>query len=662
MTLNWEDVWEDIREQYSVKGQPLKKVMDLMNQNHDFNASERAYRLKLKEWGLKKRKLSNKKPQAERAKFSSTKKTRISLSTTPRAFSPIESDATGGSPTMQTLAESNHEHGPSDPAVEHNGNNPEHQIYQQLDDLSHAICNGSLAEVQHILGSIPDQSFLTREVPRECYRSQERSHQWPSGHVLHIAAAKSSVDMMQLLLKYGADIHATSSLNEYRPLHFAVQYGKPLNVEALIRSGADVNLTSRGCCSPLHIAVVNATHPSIVRILLDHGAEVNETLLNSVLSTRSRDWPQTRTATTKIVKMLLEKGALLSDPGKVQTAFEKFLEPWIPSHFWYDDINEDEKWCFSFFLSAGVCVQTATKLTSCRQSGGKSLAHTLLFHTPGSDLAGMLIEKTSLGVGESGPFILHTVLESCSRKTVDQSDIPAAEMIKILLERGVDPNLTRDGFTPITRLLTKKTDLDVRACLCALFVRADPIRDQLGHVPVFEAIRNFEDPLRLALAEMFIPKSYFWPSSLWPISESWTHYTSEDFKKLLFRYLPTDVQAHFLKAIINVSTTKALKLYTTATGESQPSLILDALKVRKEFDLPAFQFPQEYVEKLLTPTTETFLPRVLPDRYPTPRVEQREPMPWPPRQSNVQTPTSSANVWGINRFRDSPALFDYSTS
>jgi hypothetical protein len=39
MTLNWEDVWEDIREQYSVKGQPLKKVMDLMNHNHGFNAS-----------------------------------------------------------------------------------------------------------------------------------------------------------------------------------------------------------------------------------------------------------------------------------------------------------------------------------------------------------------------------------------------------------------------------------------------------------------------------------------------------------------------------------------------------------------------------------------------------------------------------------------------
>ncbi|OCL14244.1 hypothetical protein AOQ84DRAFT_45993 [Glonium stellatum] len=666
MTLNWEDVWEDIREQYSVKGQPLKKVMDLMNQNHSFNASERAYRLKLNEWGLKKRKLSNKPPQAKRVKFGGTETTRISLSTASRDFSPLESDETGCSPTQ--TAESDHEHSPSDFAVEHNRKNSEHQIYKQLDDLSHAICNGCLAEVQHILDSIPDQSILNQEVPRECYRprdrsrerSRDRSHQWPSGPVLHIAAGRSSVDVIQLLLKHGADIHATSFQDKYRPLHLAVLNGKPLNVEALICSGTDVNLTSKDCCSPLHLAIKNATYPSIVRILLDHGAEVNETLLSSILSTRSSNWPRARTATTKIIKMLLEKGALLSDPREAQTAFENFLEPWILSYFWYDDIDEDEKWCFAFFLSRGICVQNATKLTSCTQAGGKSLAHILLFHTPGSGLARMLIERTSLGVGETGPFILHTILESCPRKTVDHSDMPAAEMIKILLERGVDPNLTRDGFTPITRLLTKKTDLDVRACLCALFVRADPIRDHHGHVPVFEAIRNFEDPLRLTLAEMFLPKSYFWPSSLWPISESWTHYTSEDFKKSLFRYLPTDVQAHFLKAIINVSTTKALKMYTAAAGESSPSLIFDALKVRKDFDLPPFQFSQEYVEKLLSPTTQLYLPRVLPDRYSEPCIDQRESLVWHSRQSNIQTPTSSANGWRtVHRFVDPPALYNY---
>ena len=92
---------------------------------------------------------------------------------------------------------------------------------------------------------------------------------------------------IEALLKSGADIHETDK-NGVTPLHFAVRFRSPAAVEALLRHGANANQAcKRSGSTPLHRAVTWTGAPQtagkqneakeIIKLLLKFGADPQAT-------------------------------------------------------------------------------------------------------------------------------------------------------------------------------------------------------------------------------------------------------------------------------------------------------------------------------------------------------------------------------------------------
>jgi ankyrin repeat protein len=99
------------------------------------------------------------------------------------------------------------------------------------------------------------------------------------------AAAEGHTEVVELLIKAGADIHATLPDSGFTPLFFAAREGRAEVVRALLKAGADVNeamqprkpsgkAPSKGT-SALILAVENG-HFELAVALLDAGADPND--------------------------------------------------------------------------------------------------------------------------------------------------------------------------------------------------------------------------------------------------------------------------------------------------------------------------------------------------------------------------------------------------
>ncbi len=120
---------------------------------------------------------------------------------------------------------------------------------------------------------------------------------------LHYAFYKKSKEMAALLLDNGAHINCRNVWGN-TPFYRAVRSGYMEGIQFLIQRGADINLPSASGKSPLHAAVGRAD-VTIVDLLLKHGADIN-----------SRDtWKQTplfiaaSTKAVELVKLLTANGA-----------------------------------------------------------------------------------------------------------------------------------------------------------------------------------------------------------------------------------------------------------------------------------------------------------------------------------------------------------------
>lgn len=84
---------------------------------------------------------------------------------------------------------------------------------------------------------------------------------------LHIAAAHGREDIVQLLLKHGADIEARSD-GGWTPLHNACDKGAVEIVRLLLQAGAKINAQLLNGVTPLHLAA-QAGHREVVECLLE---------------------------------------------------------------------------------------------------------------------------------------------------------------------------------------------------------------------------------------------------------------------------------------------------------------------------------------------------------------------------------------------------------
>lgn len=91
---------------------------------------------------------------------------------------------------------------------------------------------------------------------------------------LHWAAFRDDLEMIKLLLAAHANVHAATRDGAITPLLLACTNGDPQAVEALLKAGANPNSVNANGTTALMLAAA-AGNGDTVRVLLDHGAEVN---------------------------------------------------------------------------------------------------------------------------------------------------------------------------------------------------------------------------------------------------------------------------------------------------------------------------------------------------------------------------------------------------
>ncbi|MGB6867180.1 MAG: ankyrin repeat domain-containing protein [Candidatus Aminicenantaceae bacterium] len=87
---------------------------------------------------------------------------------------------------------------------------------------------------------------------------------------LHAAAGKGNIEVVEVLIRNGAELEARLSQNQNTPLHLAVRNSQKATVTLLIDEGADVNAKTRYGETPLDLGISKG-HDEIVDLLRKHG-------------------------------------------------------------------------------------------------------------------------------------------------------------------------------------------------------------------------------------------------------------------------------------------------------------------------------------------------------------------------------------------------------
>jgi ankyrin repeat protein len=91
---------------------------------------------------------------------------------------------------------------------------------------------------------------------------------------LHWAAQKGDAELVGMLLAAGANVRATTRLGAFTPLHLASQAGHARVVAALLASGASADLKTTTGASPLMLAARSGSADTAAR-LIENGADIN---------------------------------------------------------------------------------------------------------------------------------------------------------------------------------------------------------------------------------------------------------------------------------------------------------------------------------------------------------------------------------------------------
>ena len=446
--------------------------------------------------------------------------------------------------------------------------------------------------------------------------------------LLDIASSLPSVAALRLLLNHGA-ASSVHPLGTDLSLYNAIKNGRVPNVEALLEAGSNPNGLPGCTWRPLRQAAF-LDYPAIVRILLDHGAEVNPPLenvpfkspLQLVLDRRAAEYqnPKVRETTEEILRMLLYAGAKVvvdaSDDLDGRTPFETFLEPWRTDPQWSTNLSSADCDCLQYFVTKGANLHVQFTPSLCAADYGYTFEHQTLWHVEPA-AARLLIDYANVRPGGNGANVLHEIVGACPQAKRHPAD--TVRDMEVLLRRGCDPDAIDDeGYTPLTRCLEFSPANDVleRINLLLRYGKATPLlRDGNGRIPVFMAIRLFTNPLQLQLAEALVSHygislgaDTHWLMNYFPIADG---ITCEEVQKYTYhgplgtealRRLPRDVRYTFQQAALSAATRKFLDGAVRCWPKSllyQSLQILDTLRIRQSARLPEYGFPQAFALELL---------------------------------------------------------------
>jgi ankyrin repeat protein len=124
--------------------------------------------------------------------------------------------------------------------------------------------------------------------------------------VLCIAARDGHIEIMELLLKHGANVNIRYENNS--PLMFAVINGSYDGLKLLLDHGADVNAKGANKNTPLIVQAIS--NPENVKLLLEYGADVD--IKNKYGATALIKACKCRKSNIEIIKLIIKAGGTIN--------------------------------------------------------------------------------------------------------------------------------------------------------------------------------------------------------------------------------------------------------------------------------------------------------------------------------------------------------------
>ncbi|KAF1354320.1 ankyrin [Lizonia empirigonia] len=623
MTKDWDAFQDEIKELSFNQRKPLEEVKELMENKYKFRASTRAYRMKLKEWGLMRQKYRRPRPDQSRANSSGREKDddehRASSATAgPMSIEPesLEQRTKSGcwqvvsssklataEPTLMGLLSQETNLQPTIEILTWLQDSP--VVSSNLLDMIGCVLDNECEKLEKLLMENVNEVNKPIGMPFESTTSRFYDHpamdhmvimQHPRQTLLDIACGMPNGPVVWVLLSYGAK-GSTHPLGTDLALHNAIKNGRHYTVQALLVPGrSDVNGVPDKRWSPL-LQAVFWTGPEVVNVLLKRGARVDDpgpsptslglhTALQLCLERRSREYSDeaVRSQCNGNLKSLLNAGASIHFPppeGSFASPFEMFIEPWQSQDHWNMKLSLVEIDCLGKFVEQGADLAARFVGCPCAAQMGDSFAHQVIWHSS-RVVSRRVLDNFSATAPSSGSFLLHEVVGACSDANRHLPEI--LKDVEVLLKGGVDPNVVPGfGTSPLRKCIELSQPADIAAIVQKLLDGgADPeYVDEEGMQPYVVAASNLEDPLRSEVLEAMLAKMRGrhtrtkdnvpgrWKDGIFPIPEHPSLQQVElcmkpnsDFGNSMQEMVPADVQPAFRRAYLAVISDRLIKSIT----------------------------------------------------------------------------------------------------